>query len=462
LRKIGFKIFISFLCMAAITIGLLWLIQAVFLKDSYLDQRVEGIETALKSVPDETDIDYAALEAEQNINILSVDASGNVIYLSEGLPMRGQLTRMIPSLISQSANGQVLDLQMESQNTRYAMIGEKLSDDLYVFALFSMVDVNEASRLLLQQLWIVTAVLTVVSVVLALILSRMFSKPIIRVTQSARRMAEGKLDVALPVRSKDEIGQLTQALNELSAELRKTESLRRELIANVSHELRSPLSVIQGYAETVRDVTWPNEEKRTAQLTIVSDEAARLSRIVTDILDYSRMQSGVDLIQVETFSLRPVLEDRRSSFEVAAAGKDIRLELHGDESMVRFDKNKLLQVLNNLLSNATNHAPEHSVITIRAENLKSRTRISITNTGTPIPASELDRIWERYHQVPQMQGTAISGTGLGLSIVKSILDLHAVPFGVSSDETETVFWFETVPMEDRRIYTNLFQAEERV
>jgi signal transduction histidine kinase len=434
--------------MAAITIGLLWLIQAVFLKDSYLNQRVDGITAALENAAGESDVDYTALESEQNISILSVDSAGNMLYMSEGLPMRGQLTRMIPSLISQSTEGQVQMLQTESQNTRYAMIGEKLSENLYVFAVFSMVDVNEASRLLLQQLWIITAVLAVVSVLLALILSRMFSKPIVSVTRSARNMAEGKLDVVLPVRSKDEIGQLTQALNELGVELSKTEALRRELIANVSHELRSPLSVIQGFAETVRDVTWPIEEKRSAQLTMISEEAARLSHIVTDILDYSRMQSGVDAINVGTFPLRPVLKDMTGKFEVSSGQKDIRLELDCADINVRFDNNKLMQVLSNLLSNAINHAPEHTTVTIRAEKLTDSVKISIGNAGTAIPVVELDRIWERYHRVPQTQGTASSGTGLGLSIVKSILDLHDVPFGVSSDAKGTVFWFETVPMDE--------------
>ncbi len=448
MRTIGFKIFIGFLCMAVITIGLLWLIQAVFLKDSYLNRRVEGITASLENAGDGADVDYAMLETDQNISILSADAAGNMLYMSEDFPMRGQLTKMIPSLISQNTDQQVQLLETESQNTRYAMISEKLSDDLYVFAVFSMVDVNEASRLLLQQLWIVTAVLAVVSVLLAVTLSRMFSKPIISVTRSARRMAEGKTDVVLPVRSKDEIGQLTQALNELGEELNKTETLRRELIANVSHELRSPLSVIQGFAETVRDVTWPIEEKRTAQLTMISEEAARLSHIVTDILDYSRMQSGVNSINVETFYLQPVLKDMNDRFEIEAAKKGLRLDLHCDEIRVRFDDNKLIQVLSNLLSNAINYAPEHSTVTIRAEALKGRAKVSIENTGTPIPAAELDSIWERYHRVPQTQGTAGLGTGLGLSIVKSILSLHDVPFGVVSDEKGTVFWFETVPMED--------------
>jgi signal transduction histidine kinase len=448
LKTIGFKLFVGFLCMAAITICLLWLIQAVFLKDSYLNRRVDGIAAALKNTAGEDNIDYATLESDQNISILSVNSTGDMLFMSEGLPMRGQLTKMIPSLISKSTDGQVQLLQTEPQNTRYAMVGGKLSENLYIFAVFSMVDVNEASRLLLQQLWIVTVVLALVSVVLALILSRMFSKPIISVTRSARNMAEGKLDVVLPVRSKDEIGQLTQALNELGAELNKTERLRRELIANVSHELRSPLSVIQGFAETVRDVTWPIEEKRTAQLTMISEEAARLSHIVTDILDYSRIQSGVDAINAEIFSLNPVLKDLAGRFEVASVKKGLRLRLSCDETRVRFDHSKLIQVLNNLLSNAINHASENSTITIRAQKLSDRVKISVENAGRPIPAAEMDRIWERYHRAPQTQGSASLGTGLGLSIVKSILDLHRVPFGVSSDEKGTVFWFETMPMDE--------------
>lgn len=443
MKKIGFKLFLGFLCMAVITIGLLWLIQAVFLKDSYLNQRLDSISAALDSAAGEENIDYAGLEAQQNISLLAVDSGGSILYMSDGLPMRGQLQKQIPTLLAQSGTGQVEFLQAESKDARYAMVSRQLSEDVFVFAVFSMVDVNEASRLLLQQLWIVTAVLAAVSVLLALVLSRMFAKPITDVTGAARMMAEGKTDVALPVRSRDEIGQLTQALNELGQELGKTESLRRELIANVSHELRSPLAVIQGYAETVRDVTWPNEEKRTAQLTMISEEASRLSRIVTDILDYSRMQAGVDPVVTAEFALRPVLEDMASRYEVAAKEKHVRIELDCGDITVRFDRGKLLQVLSNLLSNAVHHAPEQSTVTIHAERMEGRARISVENAGTPIPAEELDRIWERYHRVSR--GGKAVGTGLGLSIVKSILALHGVPFGVTSDEKGTVFWFETVP-----------------
>jgi len=142
LKKIGFKLFLGFLCMMVVTIGLLWLIQAVFLKDSYLNRRAQSIMTALEEQGGRDAVDYALLEASQNISLFAVDAQGNTIYMSEGLPMRGQLTRLIPSSIGQYPDTGVQILQAESQNTRYAMVSRKLSDDLYVFAVFSMVDVN--------------------------------------------------------------------------------------------------------------------------------------------------------------------------------------------------------------------------------------------------------------------------------------------------------------------------------
>ena len=157
---------------------------------------------------------------------------------------------------------------------------------------FPLADVDGAAQVLRSQLWLITVLLFLFSIILAVVLSRMFARPIKAVTHAARELASGQLDVVLPVKSRDEIGELTVALNELSVQLQNTENLRKELIANVSHELRAPLAVIQGYAETVRDVTWPNEEKRSQQLTIVSEEASRLSRVVKDILDYSKLQAG--------------------------------------------------------------------------------------------------------------------------------------------------------------------------
>jgi signal transduction histidine kinase len=445
-KKIGGKLFAGFLCMTVISIGLLWLVQAVFMKDNYLNQRVQSINSYIDGMNKSGATDYKIIESVLNVSIMAVDTAGKAEYVSGNLPMKGLLQRKITELMEKNTDGQVQYLQEAPQETRYAEMTRKLDSGIYLFVVFSLVDVNEASRMLLQQLWIITAALLALSLILAVILSRMFSKPIVRVTNAAREMSEGKLDISLPVKSRDEIGQLTKALNELGAELKKTEDLRRELIANVSHELRSPLSVIQGFAETVRDVTWPDEKKRSFQLTIISEEAQRLSKIVSDILDYSRLQSGVESLCVEDFNVCTVLKEAVSRYEIEGNRKGLIIGLDCPDVKVRFDKGRFIQVVGNLLNNAVNHAFEHTEIHVSAENIDDAARITIENKGKPIPYDELDRIWDRYHRVPQTGDGRNTGTGLGLSIVKSILSQHGVSFGVSSDEKSTVFWFDTVPV----------------
>jgi signal transduction histidine kinase len=442
MKRIAGKLFIGFLCMAALTVGLLWLIEAVIMKDSYLNERIRTVSGALKGASPDS---YAQLEESLNISIVAFDARDSVSYISHGLPMRGMLLRQLPALTAEPSGDGVRYMEA-AHGTRYAVLGSANSGGK-VFAVFSLVDVEEAARILRTQLWTVTGVLLVFSVIIALILSRMFSRPIRNVTEAARAMAAGNLDVSLPVRSKDETGQLTAALNDLGAELRKTEALRRELIANVSHELRAPLSVIRGFAETVRDVTWPDEEKRSSQLTAIADEASRLSDIVGDILDYSRLIAGVDALDISVFPLCPVLAETASRYEIEVQKRRLSLTIDCPESTeVRFDRAKLLQVLYNLLSNALIHARIGTDVRIAVSAAEKTARISVINSGDRIPPEDLPRIWERYYCSERTQGGRPLGTGLGLSIVKSILERHGAAYGVKSDSDQTVFWFETLPL----------------
>lgn len=345
-----------------------------------------------------------------------------------------------------SANG-VHYFQMGEHETRYALLRSSLSDGGYLYAVVSLVDVEEASRIILNQLWVITAALIVFSVILAVILSRKFSRPIRQVTQAAHEMACGKLDINLPIRSQDEIGQLTSALNELGTELQKTEDLRRELIANVSHELRSPLSVIQGFAETVRDVTWPNEEKRTLQLNMIVDEASRLNKIVNDILNYSRLQAGVDQISATDFAACSKLKDIINRTELEAEKRNLSIAINCPDVTIRFDQDKFIQVVNNLVSNALNHAQSGSTVYIDVERLNASARVFVKNSGDTIPSEQLKYIWDRYYRAEHISNNRPMGTGLGLSIVKSILDRHHVQYGAISKDGETVFWFETLPLD---------------
>lgn len=444
MKHIVTKLALAFLGMAALAAALVWLVQAVFLSDSYLNERIKTIDDAAARTAVSPQTDYAALETELNVSLLAVNADGVIVYQTDGLPMRGQIVRRVSELVA-AAGGDVEYLQTETDEARYALLSRSVEGGTLLIA-FSLVDVAEASRVLLRQLWVITGVLMAAALLLSILLSRLFSRPVVKVTEAAKRMAAGDYSVKTPVTAKDEIGQLTQALNELGDELGKAEELRRELIANVSHELRAPLTIIRGYAETVRDVTWPNEQKRTAQLNAIADESVRLSSLVSDILDYSKLQAGAEELHPTDFSCVEALSGIVGRFELEAGKRDIALELDCPEGDVRFDRGQFTQVVNNLVDNAVRHASSRSRIRVVGRQIENAMRISVENAGAPIPAEELPVIWDRYHRAPKHGEAGGLGTGLGLAIVKSIVTRHGVNYGVESDEKHTMFWFETMPI----------------
>lgn len=440
MKRIRTKLFLGFIAMAALTVSILWLIQAGVMRDSYVDERIGSVREALSQAVLEQRQDFDTLAEQLNASLIVIHKNGEILYRTQGLPMMGMMLRAAQNMLPGAMDNQPHFVGAPSSQGRYALLAQAMNDERYLIAVFSLADVDEAARILRRQLWIVTLILIVASIVLASVLSRRLSKPIRAVTRAARELAKGSLDVALPVKSQDEIGRLTQALNELSQELKKTDQLRKELIANVSHELRAPLTVIRGYAETVRDVTWPDDEKRRQQLTLIADEAQRLTHVVRDILDYSRLQAGVEKLNLAQVSLCPLIQQVISRYEQVAARSGIDIEMQCLDVTIQFDENRLTQVLHNLLSNAINYARPDTTVKVEVIQEPDRCRIEIKNKGETIPLESINRIWERYHRSEQL-GSRQLGTGLGLAIVKSIFEQHAVPFGVHSQDGETIFWF---------------------
>jgi hypothetical protein len=177
MKHIVTKLTLAFLGMAALAVALIWLVQAVFLGDSYLNPRVATIEAAVAKTPVAAETDYAALETALNVSLLAINEAGDAVYQSDGLPMRGQLVKRIPELVA-AAGGGVEYLQTDSAETRYALISRAVEGGTLLIV-FSMVDVSEASRVLLQQLWVITAVLMAAALLLSILLSRLFSRPVV-------------------------------------------------------------------------------------------------------------------------------------------------------------------------------------------------------------------------------------------------------------------------------------------
>ena len=275
-----------------------------------------------------------------------------------------------------------------------------------------------------MQLIILTVVLTIAASILAAVGARYFTKPIFAIKHTVDRLAENDFSAHADVNRQDALG--------------------KEVIANVSHELRSPLSVISGYAELVRDIHWKDEKARNEDLDLIIEESNRMSEMVTDILDYSQLQSGYIRLRPESFDFTGLAESETSHCAAAAATYGIRVHFEAPKESVFIyaDPLKLSQVLRNLLYNAINHTPEGDTITVSLESKGSHTvRLSVTNPGTPISEEDKKIIWERYQRSQHQSGRRM-GTGIGLSIVSTILDAHGMKYGVDSDEKGTSFWFE--------------------
>lgn len=291
------------------------------------------------------------------------------------------------------------------------------------------------------QLFYVTIIMIALAFFMALILSRRISRPIEKINAASKELAIGNYKANFAYGGYREIEELGESLKEASIELAKVDSLRRELIANISHDLRTPLTMITGYAEVMRDLPGENTPDN---VQVIIDEARRLTTLVNDVLDISKLQSGAMPILTVTYnfteSVKKILE--RFSRLTEKEGYTIDFAYDGDVR-VHADELKLSQVIYNLVNNAITYTGKDKKVFVRQTVHEGRVRLSVTDTGAGIPEDKLKDIWERYYKVDKEHRRAQMGTGLGLSIVKTILELHNTGFGVESREgVGSTFWFE--------------------
>lgn len=289
--------------------------------------------------------------------------------------------------------------------------------------------------------------MTIAACILAAVCSAYFTKPLYCIKGAIERLEENDFSISLEPKRTDEIGQLSEAVNALGEKLKRLDVLRKELIANISHEFKSPLALISGYAELVRDIDRDDKEKRDAHLELIIHEASRMNEMVNDILDYSQFQSGFIRLKPELFNFCELMESEIFHCSQNAAENKITLRFLPETELlpVFLDPLKFSQVLRNLLNNAVNHTPDGGCITIRLAVHKEADgtegfRLSIANPGDPIPEEDRRLIWERYYRSQHQSGRRL-GTGIGLSIVSTILDAHSMTYGVDCDDGQTIFWF---------------------
>lgn len=292
----------------------------------------------------------------------------------------------------------------------------------------------------------VTVVLSLFALWLGWLLSRQITKPLLEISEQAQQLANGDYSQFKTVNGYREVQNLSQTLKQAAEDLQQVEKLRNELIANISHDLRTPLTMISGYAEMMRDLPGENTPEN---IQIILDETTHLSRLVSDVLDLSKLRSGSNELQLKTYcitdSIQSVIE--RLQALTNQEGYQITFDYH-DKIYVEADELQISQVIYNLCTNAINYTGDDKLVRIVQTNHENNVRIEIIDTGQGISEDEIDKIWERYYRTNSNHTRAKVGSGLGLSIVGRILEHHHAKYGVNSKQNiGTTFWFE-LPIKD--------------
>ena len=314
----------------------------------------------------------------------------------------------------------------------------------YIIMLNSELEpLNATVETLQTQFWVIAFILLWSALFLALIISRIMAAPIKKMNRAAKLLATGNYDADFHVGGYKEAVELSQSLTYASEQLAGTDRLQKELIANISHDLRTPLTMIIGYSEVMRDLPGENTPEN---VQVIIDETERLAQLVNDLLDLSKIRAGSRAPKMEVFNLTELVEATMLRYEKLTEKDGYRVEFFSDASVgICADRTMLLQVIYNLINNAINYTGEDKLVRV-TQTLSSdgtKVRVSVTDSGVGIAPDQIPLIWDRYYKIDKVHRRAMIGTGLGLSIVKQILESHRTTYGVESKLGEgSTFWFD--------------------
>lgn len=447
------KIWLYFTFFSIFILAGLWLFQVIFFSVYYefqktleLSRIASKIASAYNTASFESTLDNLAFQNDVCIEVIS----GELIKYSSMNLAKGCLDNQTEAYTYKKTFVEsglakkkytIVNTRFKNKTIIYAL---RLEGDTYIFINASLEPTGSTTKILAGQLIYATMIVLLLSFLLAYFVSKKVSSPIIKLKDAALEMSKGNYDVAFKSDSDiEELDDLALTLNQAREELSKTEALRRELLANVSHDLKTPLTMIKAYAEMVRDLTYNNEEKRNANLNTIIDETERLNVLVGDLLSLSKLQSNVESLKLEPFSLHEVILNILDKFKYLEETKGYHFIYENKENMeVVADKAKMQQVIYNLIGNAVNYVGKDKTVIVSILEEEESYKVRITDHGKGIAKEELERIWDKYYKIDKTHKRNQFGTGLGLSIVKNILVKHNYEYGVESiKENGSTFYF---------------------
>lgn len=425
-----------------VIILLLWLCQIKILDIYYEKEQVDNMNSIVKSL-NSTD------SSNLTSTLQDIAYENDVcIVLSDDISVVGAYNINMNGCILKNNNSKVRELMYNFVNSDETFKSYKfINEDKHISALLygikldnktafiysNLEDISDFTILIKQQLMYVCIIGIFIAIIISIFLSSKITEPITKITKKAKKLGSGDTEVIFEESGIKEIDELSEALTQAQMEMVKTDELRRDLMANVSHDLKTPLTMIKAYAEMIRDISYKDHDKMNEHLGIIVDETDRLTVLVNDILDLSRMQSNADTLSIETFDLADNIKTIVNRYQIIKETEKYIINVEMPESIkIKADKKKINQVIYNLINNAINYTGEDKTVTVRVTKHKKYYLVEIIDTGKGIKESEIPYIWNKYYKNDKNHQRNVVSTGLGLSIVKEILELHGYKYGVKS------------------------------
>lgn len=470
-KSINFILWVSFLAFAAFILILTWVFQITLLRTFLTVQVKDELESFGREIyqtlermsPQSSQVIDGYILSKENDNratdifILNLEDGGKLHPSSED----GQLVTGVASdqfekvkeKLADSPYGDSVIVQISGSSYVYAAkmammtAGSPEVTDVCLYISYSTVLADKTVGNMQLQLVLISLIVIFVALIISGLLSMELTKPISQISRAAKRMATGDYSVDFQAQySYAEMNALAETLNYAKEEISRADELQKEVLANVTHDLKTPLTMIKAYASMIQEISGDNPEKREKHTQVIIDETDRLTALVNDILKMSKIRSGMDTLKTEEFNLSEFIHTvlERFEFLTETQGYTIVRDID-DELYTRADKDKIEQVVYNLIGNAVNYTGDDKKITVSLHRKNEKIRFSITDTGKGIPPEECSTIWERYYSSAETHKRPIKGTGLGLSIVKTILVKHGFGFGVDSEVGKGSTFFVDFP-----------------
>lgn len=415
--------------------------QSILLKFSYeryQEKKIKNIANDIRNYSESqllTKLETIAYDNSVCAEYVSSDntVSYNTLMVGCGLNKNNtQIINLMTEIMSENRNTKHIKLINKLSDTKAILSGIKVSKG-YVFLYSPLEDIDGANIVLRNQLVFLTVLVIFLACLISLFLSNKITNPIVKITEKAKKLGEGNYDIKFDRSEILEIDELADTLNHLGEDLSKIDELRRDLMANVSHDLKTPLTMIRAYAEMVRDISYKDKEKMDKDLNVIIEETERLNILVNDILDLSKMQADADTLKIEEFDLTQVINEVMMRYEILKTTEDYKFIVDlPDTAIIKADKQKIMQVIYNLINNAINYTGDDKQVFVTVKSTKKEYIVEIKDTGKGIKKDEIPYIWDKYYKKDKKHQRNVVSTGIGLSIVKEILTKHKFDYGVKS------------------------------